>query len=217
MTQKPTATYRTESDSMGDKQIPSNVYYGIQTLRAIENFPISGIKPLSTYVDACVLIKKATAIANGELGCIPQDISQAIVQAADEILAGNLRDQFVVDVYQAGAGTSHHMNVNEVLSNRALEIMGDEKGNYKRVSPNDHVNYGQSTNDVIPTAIRIGGLLALEKTLFPALADAVIALENKAEEFKDIVKSGRTHMQDAVPVRLGDTFGAWAQILREHT
>ena len=217
MTQKPTATYRTESDSMGDKQIPSNVYYGIQTLRAIENFPISGIKPLSTYIDACVLIKKATAIANGELGCIPQDISQAIVQAADEILAGKLRDQFVVDVYQAGAGTSHHMNVNEVLSNRALEIMGDEKGNYKRVSPNDHVNYGQSTNDVIPTAIRIGGLLALEKTLFPALADAVIALEKKAEEFKDIVKSGRTHMQDAVPVRLGDTFGAWAQILREHT
>jgi aspartate ammonia-lyase len=104
-----------------------------------------------------------------------------------------LRDQFVVDVYQAGAGTSHHMNVNEVLSNRALEIMGDEKGNYKRVSPNDHVNYGQSTNDVIPTAIRIGGLLALEKTLFPALSDAVVALENKAEEFKDIVKSGRTH------------------------
>ncbi|MEG4576070.1 aspartate ammonia-lyase [Microcoleus sp. N3A4] len=217
MTQQPTITYRTESDSMGDKQIPSNVYYGIQTLRAIENFPISGIKPLSTYVDACVLIKKATAIANGELGCIPEDISQAIVQAADEILAGKLRDQFVVDVYQAGAGTSHHMNVNEVLSNRALEIMGEEKGNYKRVSPNDHVNYGQSTNDVIPTAIRIGGLLALEKTLFPALSEAVVALENKAEEFKDIVKSGRTHMQDAVPVRLGDTFGAWAQILREHT
>ena len=198
MSEHPTISYRTESDSMGDKQIPSNVYYGIQTLRAIENFPISGIKPLSTYVDACVLIKKATAIANGELGCIPQDISQAIVQAADEILAGKLRDQFVVDVYQAGAGTSHHMNVNEVLSNRALEIMGEEKGNYKRVSPNDHVNYGQSTNDVIPTAIRIGGLLALEKNLFPALWEAVIALENKAEEFKDIVKSGRTHMQDAV-------------------
>ena len=217
MTQKPTATYRTESDSMGDKQIPSDVYYGIQTLRAIENFPISGIKPLSTYVDACVLIKKATAIANGELGCIPQEISQAIVQAADEILAGKLRDQFVVDIYQAGAGTSHHMNVNEVLSNRALEILGDEKGNYKHVSPNDHVNCGQSTNDVIPTAIRIGGLLALEKTLLPALSNAIAALENKAEEFQDIVKSGRTHMQDAVPVRLGETFRAWAQILREHT
>jgi aspartate ammonia-lyase len=175
MTEKQTATYRTESDSMGDKQIPSNVYYGIQTLRAIENFPISGIKPLSTYVDACVLIKKATAIANGELGCIPEDISQAIVQAADEILAGKLRDQFVVDVYQAGAGTSHHMNVNEVLSNRALEIMGDAKGNYKRVNPNDRINYSRSTNDLIPTANPIGGLLALEKTLLLALSQAVEA------------------------------------------
>src|ERR671932_887314 len=210
------AAYRIEKDSMGDRHIPVDAYYGIQTLRAMENFPISGINPLPTYVDACVLIKKATAIANSELGCIPQEISQAIVKAADEVLNGKFRDQFVVDVYQAGAGTSHHMNVNEVLANRALEILGEEKGNYKRVSPNDHVNYGQSTNDVIPTAIRIGGLLALEKTLFPALADAVVALEKKAEEFKDIVKSGRTHMQDAVPVRLGDTFGAWAQILREH-
>ncbi|MCC3474844.1 MAG: aspartate ammonia-lyase [Microcoleus sp. PH2017_29_MFU_D_A] len=217
MTQQPTITYRTESDSMGDKQIPSTVYYGIQTLRAVENFPISGIKPLSTYVDACVLIKKAAAIANGKLGCIPEDISTALIKAADEVLAGNLRDQFVVDVYQAGAGTSHHMNVNEVLSNRALEIMGDEKGNYKRVSPNDHVNYGQSTNDVIPTAIRIGGLLALEKTLFPALSQAIASLDKKAVEFHNIVKSGRTHLQDAVPVRLGETFRAWAQILREHS
>lgn len=208
--------YRIEKDSMGERQIPADVYYGIQTLRATENFPISGIKPLPTYVDACVLIKKATAIANGELGCIPKDISEAIVQAADEVLAGKLRDQFVVDVYQAGAGTSHHMNVNEVLSNRALEILGDEKGNYQRVSPNDHVNYGQSTNDVIPTAIRIGGLLALENTLFPALSDAIAALDHKAEEFKDIVKSGRTHLQDAVPVRLGENFRAWAQILTEH-
>ena len=201
---------------MGERQIPSEAYYGIQTLRATENFPISGIKPLPTYVDACVLIKKATAIANGELGCISQEISQAIVQAANEVLEGSLRNQFVVDVYQAGAGTSHHMNVNEVLANRALEILGDQKGNYKRVSPNDHVNYGQSTNDVIPTAIRIGGLLAMQRTLYPALKDAIASLENKALEFGDIVKSGRTHMQDAVPVRLGDTFGAWAQILREH-
>jgi aspartate ammonia-lyase len=208
--------FRIERDSMGDRQIASNVYYGIQTQRAIENFPISGLKPLSTYVDACLYIKKATAIVNGELGCIPQDISQAIIQATDEILAGNLRDQFVVDVYQAGAGTSHHMNVNEVLANRALEILGDEKGNYKRVSPNDHVNYGQSTNDVIPTAIRIGGLLALSKTLHPALELAISTLEAKAEEFKDIVKSGRTHLQDAVPVRLGENFRAWAYILTEH-
>jgi aspartate ammonia-lyase len=210
------AAYRIEKDSMGERQIPVEAYYGIQTLRAMENFPISGIKPLPTYVDACVLIKKATAIANGELGCISQELSHAIVQAADEILQGKFRDQFVVDVYQAGAGTSHHMNINEVLANRALELLGEEKGNYKRVSPNDHVNYGQSTNDVIPTAIRIGGLLALEHSLYPALSDAVTALDNKADEFQDIVKSGRTHMQDAVPVRLGESFRAWAQILSEH-
>ncbi|KZL51528.1 MULTISPECIES: aspartate ammonia-lyase [Cyanophyceae] len=208
--------FRIERDSMGDRQITSSAYYGIQTLRAIENFQISGIKPLPTYVDACLIIKKATATVNGELGCIPQDISQAIIQAANEILAGNLRDQFVVDVYQAGAGTSHHMNVNEVLANRALEILGDEKGNYKRVSPNDHVNYGQSTNDVIPTAIRVGGLLALTHTLQPALEKAIASLENKAVQFQDIVKSGRTHLQDAVPVRLGENFRAWAQILSEH-
>ncbi len=216
MTEQTGLTYRTEKDSMGERKIPETVYYGIQTLRAVENFPISGIKPLPTYVDACVLIKKATAIANGQLGCIPQDISHAIVQATDEVLNGKFRDQFVVDIYQAGAGTSHHMNVNEVLANRALEILGDEKGNYKRVSPNDHVNYGQSTNDVIPTAIRIGALLALEHTLYPALSDAVAALDNKADEFQDVVKSGRTHLQDAVPVRLGESFRAWAQILSEH-
>ncbi|MCA1994042.1 MAG: aspartate ammonia-lyase, partial [Coleofasciculus sp. S288] len=135
MTEPTGSAYRIEKDSMGEWQIPDSAYYGIQTLRAVENFPISGIKPLPTYVDACVLIKKATAIANGELDCIPQDISRAIVQAADEVLKGQLRDQFVVDVYQAGAGTSHHMNVNEVLANRALEILGEQKGNYKRVSP----------------------------------------------------------------------------------
>ncbi len=207
---------RIERDSMGDRQIANNVYYGIQTQRAIENFPISGIKPLPTYIDACLYIKKATAIVNGELDCIPTDISTAIIQATDEILAGKLRDQFVVDVYQAGAGTSHHMNINEVLANRALEVLGDQKGNYKLVNPNDHVNYGQSTNDVIPTTIRIGGLLALSRTLQPALEQAISALESKATEFQDIVKSGRTHLQDAVPVRLGDTFAAWAHILSEH-
>ena len=208
--------FRIEKDSMGDRQIANNVYYGIQTQRAIENFPISGIKPLPTYIDACLYIKKATAIVNGELDCIPADISTAIIQATDEILAGKLRDQFVVDVYQAGAGTSHHMNINEVLANRALEILGQQKGNYQFLSPNDHVNYGQSTNDVIPTAIRIGGLLALSQTLYPALELAISALETKAREFQDIVKSGRTHLQDAVPVRLGDNFGAWGQILSEH-
>ena len=216
MTEPTGAGYRIEKDSMGERQIPASAYYGIQTLRAMENFPISGIKPLPTYVDACVLIKKATAIANGELGCIDKEISVAIARAADEVLAGKFRDQFVVDIYQAGAGTSHHMNVNEVLANRALEILGDEKGNYQRISPNDDVNYGQSTNDVIPTAIRIGALLALEHTLYPALEAAICAVENKAVEFKDIVKSGRTHMQDAVPVRLGESFRAWGRILSDH-
>ena len=207
---------RTEKDSMGERQLPDDVYYGIQTLRATENFPISGIKPLPTYIDACILIKKAAAIAHRNLNCIPKDVGNAIIQAADEILQGNLRDQFVVDIYQAGAGTSHHMNVNEVLANRALEILGEEKGNYQRVNPNDHVNYGQSTNDVIPTAIRIGSLLALEHTLYPALKATISTLDEKATEFQHIVKSGRTHLQDAVPVRLGETFRAWAQIYRDH-
>jgi len=216
MAEQTSANVRVERDSMGDRQIPNNVYYGIQTQRARENFPISGIKPLPVYVDACLYIKKATAIVNGELGCIPSAISQAIVQAAEEILGGSLRDQFVVDIYQAGAGTSHHMNVNEVLANRALEILGDQKGNYQRINPNDHVNYGQSTNDVIPTAIRIGGLLSLSRTLHPALETAIAILQEKAGEFQNIVRSGRTHLQDAVPVRLGDNFLAWAQILIEH-
>ncbi len=208
--------YRREQDSMGERDLPAGAYYGIQTLRAIENFPISGLRPLPTYVDACVLIKKATAIVNGELGCISKELSESIAAAADEILAGQYRDQFVVDVYQAGAGTSHHMNVNEVLANRALEILGDHKGNYQRVSPNDHVNYGQSTNDVIPTAIRVGGLLALEHTLYPALDRSIAVTTAKSQEFSQIVKSGRTHLQDAVPVRLGDSFGAFAQILTDH-
>jgi aspartate ammonia-lyase len=207
---------RIEKDSMGELEIPESAYYGIQTLRAMHNFPISGLRPLPTYIDACLLIKKATAIANTELGCIPTDIGDAIVQAVDEILKGELRDQFVVDVYQAGAGTSHHMNVNEVLSNRALEILGDAKGNYSRVSPNDHVNYGQSTNDVIPTAIRVGGILALEHSLYPALAGAIATVKAKAAEFQGIVRSGRTHMQDAVPVRLGEGFRAWEHILSGH-
>jgi len=207
---------RIEHDSMGDRHIPAHLYYGIQTLRATENFPISGLKPLPTYVDAGILIKKAAAMANGELGCIPEDVAQTIVQAADEILAGHLRDQFVVDVYQAGAGTSHHMNLNEVLANRALELLGDVKGNYQRVSPNNHVNYGQSTNDVIPTAIRIGGLLALDRGLYPALQKAIATLNTKANEFQDVIKAGRTHLQDAVPVRLGEVLRAWCQILQEH-
>ncbi|MBP0017520.1 MAG: aspartate ammonia-lyase [Cyanobacteria bacterium SBLK] len=208
--------YRIERDSMGERKLPNDVYYGIQTLRAIENFPISGLKPLPTYIDAFILIKKATATANGELGCIPQEIAEAIATAADEILKGRFRDHFVVDIYQAGAGTSHHMNVNEVLANRALELLGEQKGNYPRVSPNDHVNYGQSTNDTVPTAIRIGALLALSHSLYPGVNSAIAALNEKSIAFQGIVKSGRTHLQDAVPVRLGEVFRAWARILSDH-
>ncbi|MFS8868228.1 aspartate ammonia-lyase [Synechococcus sp. H65.1] len=207
---------RSERDSMGERQLPQSVYYGIQTARALENFPISGLKPLPEYVEACVLIKKAAAEVNGELGCIPPEVAKAIVQAADEILQGSLRDQFVVDVYQAGAGTSHHMNVNEVLANRALEILGEPKGRYERVSPNDHVNYGQSTNDVIPTAIRLAALLRVQRDLLGTLDNLVTALEQKAQEFRAILKAGRTHLQDAVPVRLGDSFGAYAAIFAQH-
>ncbi len=207
---------RSERDAMGERQLPQSVYYGIQTARALENFPISGLKPLPEYVEACVLIKKAAAEVNGELGCIPPDVAKAIVQAADEILQGSLRDQFVVDVYQAGAGTSHHMNVNEVLANRALEILGEPKGRYERVSPNDHVNYGQSTNDVIPTAIRLAALLRVRRDLLGTLDNLVAALEQKAQEFHGILKAGRTHLQDAVPVRLGDSFGAYAVIFAQH-
>jgi aspartate ammonia-lyase len=207
---------RSERDAMGERQLPQSVYYGIQTARALENFPISGLKPLPEYVEACVLIKKAAAEVNGELGCIPPDVAKAIVQAADEILQGSLRDQFVVDVYQAGAGTSHHMNVNEVLANRALEILGEPKGRYERVSPNDHVNYGQSTNDVIPTAIRLAALLRVRRDLLGTLDNLVAALEQKAQEFHGILKAGRTHLQDAVPIRLGDSFGAYAAIFAQH-
>ncbi|MEN9202248.1 MAG: aspartate ammonia-lyase [Thermostichus sp. DG02_1_bins_55] len=207
---------RSERDSMGERQLPKSVYYGIQTARALDNFPISGLKPLPEYVDACLLIKKAAAQVNGELGCIPKDVAEAIVQAADEILQGSLRDQFVVDVYQAGAGTSHHTNVNEVLANRALELLGEPKGRYERVSPNDHVNYGQSTNDVIPTAIRLAALLHVRQQLLPTLDGMVEVLRQKAREFWPILKAGRTHLQDAVPVRLGDSFGAYAAIFAQH-
>ncbi|MFQ3678888.1 MAG: aspartate ammonia-lyase [Pseudanabaenaceae cyanobacterium] len=211
------AEFRTERDSMGELALPAEVYYGIQTARAIANFPISGIKPLPTYIDACVVLKKATALVNAELGCISHAAGMAIAMACDEILEGQYRDQFVVDVYQAGAGTSHHMNVNEVLANRALEILGDRKGNYERLSPNDVVNYGQSTNDVIPTAIRIGACFALERYLYPALTELGTQLRLKALAFDDVVQAGRTHLQDAVPVRLGDVLAAYGAIVSDRT
>ena len=200
---------RTEKDSLGEKQVPADAYYGIQTQRAVENFPITGLKPFPQLVEATVLIKKAAAEANRDLGRLKPEVAEKILAAADEILGGALRDQFVVDPIQAGAGTSHNMNTNEVLANRASEMLGEPRGAYTIVHPNDHVNMAQSTNDVFPTAMRIASLLAL-KDLYPALNAMIAALDAKAVEFDGIVKSGRTHLQDAVPIRLGQEFGAYA-------
>ena len=191
-------------------QVPKDAYYGPETARAVENFPISGIRPLSEFIRATVLVKKAAAEANLSLGLLDKKIGEAIVSAADEILHGKLTDQFVVDVFQAGAGTSHNMNANEVLANRAIEILGGTKGEYKMVSPHDHVNMGQSTNDTYPTFIRVASAL-LADPLKQVLRDLKLALETKAKEFDRIVKSGRTHLQDASPIRLGQEFAGFRE------
>jgi aspartate ammonia-lyase len=204
---------RIEHDSLGDTAVPANALYGVQTQRAVENYPISGTHAHRTMIDATVLVKKAAALANMETGRLDPRIAQAIIQAADEILAGRWREQFVVDVYQAGAGTSHNMNANEVLANRAIEILGGTRGEYQMVSPNDHVNMAQSTNDVFPTAMRVATLLQIRETL-PALERLAAAFEEKGSEFNDIVKSGRTHLQDATPIRLGQEFTAYGLTLR---
>jgi len=206
---------RLEKDSLGERNIPADVYYGIQTDRAIENFPISGLKPKPAYIDATVHIKKAAAKVNRDLKLLDAAIANAIMAACDEILDGQLRNWFVVDVYQAGAGTSHNMNANEVIANRAIELMGGSKGDYGIVHPNDHVNMAQSTNDVCPTAIRIGALMQ-GRSLIESLRELEIVLTKKSVEFQDIVKSGRTHMQDAVPVTLGQEFGAYAACTLKH-
>src|SRR5215216_3416293 len=200
---------RTERDPLGELQVPADAYYGVQTARAVDNFPISGLRAPADLVVATVLVKKAAAEANAALGRLDGEVARAIVAAADEVLAGKLRDQFVVDVYQAGAGTSHNMNANEVLANRAIEILGGNKGDYSVVNPNDHVNMGQSTNDVIPTAIRLAALEQVGQ-LLPALDKLRDSFQKKAAEFDLIVKSGRTHLQDAVPIRLGQEFGGYA-------
>jgi fumarate hydratase, class II len=200
---------RTERDPLGDMPVPAEALWGIQTERARQNFPISGLRPLAPFVDAVIRIKKAAALTHRETGRLESKLADAILKAADEVLAGGHRDQFVVDPYQAGAGTSHNMNCNEVLANRANELLGGKRGEYKPVHPNDHVNMAQSTNDVIPTAIRLGAL-ALLAPLTEALSRLARAFAAKAQAFDTIVKSGRTHLQDATPVRLGQEFGAWA-------
>ncbi len=205
---------RQEKDSLGIKEVPEQAYYGVQTVRALENFPISGLKAHPIFIDATVLIKKAAARVNSELGLLDPAKAQAIQQAADEILTGKHRDQFIVDAYQAGAGTSHNMNVNEVLANRANEILGGKRGVYDLAHPNDHVNMSQSTNDVIPTAVRIGGVLLWRK-LDAALEELQKALEKKSKEFDKIIKTGRTHLQDATPIRLGQEFSGYASAVQK--
>ena len=200
---------RTERDPLGEYAVPSGAYYGIQTARAAENFPISGLRAHADLVTATILIKKAAALANMQLGRLDGRVGEAIVAAANDVLAGQLRDQFVVDVYQAGAGTSHNMNANEVLANRAAERLGEPLGTYKTVHPNDHVNMGQSTNDVFPTATRLA-LLAGSTPLVAAARDLVDALGRKAAAFDGVLKVGRTHLQDAVPIRLGQEFSGYA-------
>jgi aspartate ammonia-lyase len=200
---------RTERDPLGDIQVPDDAYYGVQTQRAVDNFPISGLRASSDLITATILVKKAAAEANLALGRLKPDVAGAIVKAADEILGGSLRDQFVVDVYQAGAGTSHNMNANEVLANRASEILGEPRGTYRRVHPNDHVNEGQSTNDVYPTATRLALLLGAASLVAAARALAE-SLARKTDEFANVLKTGRTHLQDAVPMTLGQEFGGYA-------
>ena len=203
---------RTEKDPLGELAVPADALYGVQTLRAVQNFPISGIRPLPPFVDAVVRIKRAAALTHKETGRLEARLADAIVAAADEVLAGQWRDQFVVDVYQAGAGTSHNMNINEVLANRANELLGAERGKYSPVHPNDHVNMAQSTNDVIPTAIRLACIAELPK-LNDCIRTLIGALASKGKEFDGIVKAGRTHLQDAMPIRLGQEFTAYAGTL----
>jgi aspartate ammonia-lyase len=200
---------RFERDPLGEHAVPADAYYGIQTQRAADNFPISGLHAPEELVTATILVKKAAAAANMALQQLPSEIGGAILAAADEILDGKLRDQFIVDVYQAGAGTSHNMNANEVLANRAAEILGAPRGDYSKVHPNDHVNMSQSTNDVFPTATRVA-LLLNHGPLSESLRKLQAALEDKSREFAAVMKVGRTHLQDAVPMTLGEEFSGYA-------
>ncbi len=205
---------RSEKDSLGVKRIPADVYYGIQTARAVENYPISGMRAHPTLIRAIGMVKQAAAEANRALGLVDEKRAKAIAEAAKEVVSGKWNDQFVVDVFQAGAGVSFHMNANEVIANRAIRLLRGKLGDYSVVHPNDHVNYGQSTNDVFPTSMRLATLLELEK-LYPVLDSLAAAFAAKGREFHHIMKSGRTHMQDAVPMRLGQEFAAYGVAVRK--
>lgn len=206
------AAVRVERDPLGTLEVPAHALYGIQTLRAVQNFPISGYAPLEPFVLAQVWIKKAAALTHKATGRLDAKLADAIVAAADEVIAGKHRDMFVVDPYQAGAGTSHNMNANEVLANRANELLGSARGTYAPVHPNDHVNMAQSTNDTIPTNIRLACLSQLAP-LLAAFEELRAALAAKGAEFDEVVKSGRTHLQDAMPIRLGQEFLAYAHTI----
>jgi fumarate hydratase class II len=201
--------FRIETDSMGGMRVPADAYYGAQTARAVENFPISGLRFPRRFIRALGLIKKCAATTNCTLGLLPPDIADAIQQAAQEIIEGKLDGQFVVDIFQTGSGTSTNMNANEVIANRATELLGGKRGD-KLVHPNDHVNRGQSSNDVIPAAIHLAALDAIECGLIPALKGLQETLAKKAGQFDAVLKLGRTHLQDATPVRLGQEFSGYA-------
>ncbi|MBM7846107.1 aspartate ammonia-lyase [Herpetosiphon giganteus] len=208
------AEFRVEKDSLGEVQVPAWALYGAQTQRAVQNFPISGLKQYPAFIWSMATIKKAAALVHQDLGLLDAKMAEAIVQAADEVIAGKLNDHFVVDPFQAGAGTSHNMNINEVISNRANQILGFDIDDPKKpVNPNDHVNMAQSTNDTIPTALRLGALWRLDELVNTVLGLADV-LAAKGQEFDHVVKSGRTHLQDAVPVRLGQEFNAYAKAVR---
>ena len=204
---------RTEKDSLGERQVPADAYSGIQTQRALENYPISGYRAHPKLIRAMGVIKKAAAMANRELKLIDAKRAAAIIQAAEEVMAGKFDDQFVVDVYQAGAGVSFHMNTNEVVANRAIEILGGQRGDYELCHPNDHVNFGQSTNDVYPTAMRLAAILLFDEIL-QSLGELERSFGRKGKAFDHVLKSGRTHLMDAVPVRLGQEFAAYATAMR---
>ncbi|MCG6944014.1 MAG: class II fumarate hydratase [Deltaproteobacteria bacterium] len=203
--------FRIETDSMGEVQVPAAAYYGAQTQRAVQNFPISGLRFPREFIRALGLIKRAAARVNIELGFLSQEVAEAIIQAATEVVEGKLDEQFPVDIFQTGSGTSTNMNANEVIANRAIEILGGEVGSKTPVHPNDHVNRGQSSNDVIPTAIHLAVAQGIKDGLLPVLMACQKELEAKSEHFDHIVKIGRTHLQDATPVRLGQEFSGYAR------
>ncbi len=204
--------YRKESDSLGEVLVPSDAYYGVQTRRAMDNFRISGLRPFPEFIWATAVVKLAASRANVTAGGLDRKRGDSIAAAALEIIEGKFHDQFVVDVFQAGAGTSHNMNANEVIANRAIELLGGSKGDYSVVHPNDHVNMSQSTNDTVPTAIRLVSIRMVNE-LVSDLRSLIKSLRKKASEFDRIVKSGRTHLEDAAPVRLGQEFDAYARML----